>query len=91
MSCCPDTVAADSDWKAREAKRQAEEEATMNREFSVNGVALKIKDMFPDCWAARDFVSKLNLIEKSAGGKELMNTKADSIMYDEPDEEGEVE
>ena len=45
--------------------------------------------MFPDCWAARDFVSKLNLIEKSAGGKELMNDKADSIMYDEP--EGEEE
>ena len=86
MSCCPETVGCDSAYAEKQAAREAEEKAMMERPFELNGVKLKIKDMFPDCWAAKEFVTKLNLLEKSAGGKNLMDTKVSSIMDGESDE-----
>lgn len=83
MGCCPETSLA---YQEEDKKRKEEEAAMMERPFELNGVKLKIKDMFPDCWAAKEFVTKLNLLEKSAGGKALMNTEVSSIM-DEGEEE----
>lgn len=74
--CCGESA----DYKKREAERLAQEKADMNRVVEINGVKLKIKDMFTDHWQARDFISKLNLIEKSSGGKILMDTEPSSIM-----------
>lgn len=80
MSCCEPCQ--------EDAERKAKEEADMNREVNINGGKFKIKDVFPDYWAARDFISKLNLIEKASGGKALMDTSPSSIM-DDPDGTGE--
>lgn len=70
-----------------EEERKAKEEADMNREFTINGVKLKVKDMFPDCWNAKDFIAKLNLLEKTQGGKDLMDDSVKSIMDDDSEEE----
>ena len=87
-ACCG---ISDSEWKAREAQRLKTEEEAMNLEVTVNGAKLQVKDLFPDYWAARDFVSKLNLLSKSAGGKALMDTSPMSVMDDEPQDEGDME
>lgn len=86
MSCCEPSP----EYAAQEAERKAKEEADMNREMTLNGVKLKIKDMFPDSWAAREFIAKLNILEKSKGGKEFTNTSPANLLTDDADEEGEA-
>lgn len=86
MSCCEPSP----EYAAADAKRKAEEETMMNTEITLNGVKLRLKDMFPDCWAAKDFYTKLNLLNKSKGGKELLNTSPTTIM-DDPEESTEGE
>ena len=85
-ACCEPSP----EYAAQEAKRKAEEDAMMNTEITLNGVKLKLKDMFPDYWAAKDFYTKLNLLNKSKGGKVMMDTSPSSIM-DDPEESAEGE
>lgn len=84
MSCCE----VSPEYEKMEAERKAKEEADMNREMTLNGVKLKIKDMFPDAWAAREFIAKLNILEKSKGGKEFTNTSPTELFTEE--DEGEA-
>lgn len=76
--CCGASISPD--YEAKEAERKLEEDKMMNTEIELNGVKLKLKDMFPDCWAAKDFYTKLNLLNKSVGGKALLDTSPESIM-----------
>ena len=79
MECCGPSP----EYEAKEKERRAKEEADMNREVTVNGVKLKIKDLYPDYWAAKDFLGKLNIIEKTQGGKELMNDSPIDILEED--------
>lgn len=63
--------------------QKEQDEALLNTEFTLNGVKLRLRDMFPDAWAARDFNTKLNLLNKSKGGKALLDTSPESIMDDD--------
>ena len=85
-SCCEPSP----EYAAAEAKRKAEEDVMMNTEITLNGVKLRLKDMFPDSWAAKDFYIKLNLLNKSKGGKELLETSPNTIMDDEAEESTEA-
>ena len=67
----------------REAKRMKEEDEAMNMTVEVNGATLKVKDLFPDYWAAKDFVSKLRLLNASKGGKALMDTSPSGMLEEE--------
>lgn len=79
MSCCEPSP----EYAAKEAERIKQDEIMMNTDVEVNGVKLKLKDMFSDAWGARDFYTKLNLLNKSKGGKVLMDTTVSSIMDDD--------
>ena len=85
-ACCEPSP----EYAAKEAERKAEEDKMMNTEITLNGVKLKLKDMFPDYWAAKDFYTKLNLLNKSKGGKVMMDPSPSSIM-DDPEESAEGE
>lgn len=52
-----------------EAQRQKEDEEALNHEVNVDGHRLKLRDIFPDAYAARDFRSKLVLLNSKAGGE----------------------
>lgn len=84
MDCCE---SPSPEWKAKEAQRLKDEEIMMNTEVSINGTTLKLKQMFPDCWAAKDFYSKLTLLNAAKGGKEMLDKSPANILVDE--EEGE--
>lgn len=83
MDCCGPSP----EYAKQEADRKAQDEAMMNQEVTLNGVTLKVKDLFADAWAARDFVTKLNLLNKCKGGKAMLNTSPASIMDDEEEAE----
>lgn len=78
MSCCEDPAYAKDS-----AERLKAEKVMLEQEVNINGVKLQVKDMFPDPWNAKDFVAKLNLLNKSIGGKALLDTSPMSIMEDD--------
>lgn len=83
MSCCD----VSPDYAAKEAERIKQDEIMMNTEVEINGTKLKLKDMFADSWAAKDFYTKLNLLNKCKGGKEMLNTSPSNILELEDAEE----
>ena len=56
--CCP--VEEDDDY------RKDEREA-MAREVTIDGVKLKLSDLFTNVYDAKDFSSRLNLLHKGGG------------------------
>ena len=75
MSCCEPSP--------EDEARKAEDAAMLESEVTLNGVTLKLKDMFPDAWAARDFYTKLKLLNKAKGGKDLLDPSPESMMDEE--------
>lgn len=75
MNCCDPS--GDGEWK----ERQAEEKKALETPISIDGVALKVKDLFPDYWAAKEFLSKLNLIKKVQGGSGVDVDKIETELF----------
>ena len=53
-------------WRQEELKRERE---ALNREVTIDGVKLQVRDIFPSTWDAQNFVKQLNLINKAQGDK----------------------
>lgn len=58
----------DDGWKVRQAKEDAQREAELNTLVSINGVSLKVRDIFPDWYDARKFITAITIIDKAKGG-----------------------
>lgn len=67
-------------------KEEAEKARIHNHPVEINGKKLKIGDLYPEHYAAKEFHGKLKLLEKGAqGGKDM---KAGGLG-EEPEEEEE--
>lgn len=65
-----DGAAMDSDgrYAQDEADRKRKEAEVMNTEVNIDGNKLKLSDMFPDHYAAKDFHTKLKLLHAGQNG-----------------------
>lgn len=50
-------------------KRKQDDEEALNHPVTVDGHSLKLRDIFPDAYAARDFRVKLKLLNSKASGE----------------------
>jgi len=50
-------------------KRQQEDEEVLNHPVNIDGHKLTLRDVFPDAYAARDFRTKLKLLNSRASGE----------------------
>jgi len=89
-ACCePAVPCSPSKWELEEADRKKKDDEMMNTEVVLNGTKLKLNQLFSDCYGAKDFYSKLKLMEATKGGKDMLDTSVSSIM-DDSEEEAEA-
>ncbi len=50
------------------AAAEAEEKKALETTLTIDGVTLQVKDIFPDSWEAKRFLSARNLSRKAKGG-----------------------
>ena len=60
-------VMMDMDTEEFEKERKEEEEL-MDTKVEIKGISVRLGDMFPHVFEAKEFMSRLNLIEAAKGG-----------------------
>lgn len=50
-------------------KRMQDEEEALNHPVTIDGHKLKLRDVFPDAYAAKEFRTKLKLLNSRASGE----------------------
>lgn len=76
----------DSDWRKREAKEDAEVRRIQATPIEVDGFKLTIGDIFPERYEAKNFASKLELLQlgrDSTAGKTKGKLDEKAVLEDE--------
>lgn len=52
-----------------ELQREKDDQEALDHPVKIDGHSLKLRDVFPDAYAAREFRTKLRLLNSKAGGE----------------------
>ncbi len=67
----------EAEQRADEAKV---ERIAMEKSVNINGSDFKLKDLFSNTWDAKDFASKINLIEKAQTVDEMPDKQQQELL-----------